>query len=188
MEKPKKDSSHEKIVPYNPEWVDMYNTETSKLKEVFGRELIGIEHIGSTSVPRLSAKPIIDIMVLVASSDIADQMIPKLKELGYPFDMELHKKTQSPERHLFRKGNPTEYHLSIAYTDKGSFWKRQLAFRDYLREHSEERDRYAKLKQELIKKDPTGKDAYIVSKTDLINEILDKSGFVRWKPSDGVDK
>lgn len=182
MEKPQGDSSHEQVVLYDPEWVDLYEKEADKLKEVFGNDLLGIEHIGSTSVPGLSAKPIIDIMVLVESPEVADQVAPKLQELGYPFDMELHKKTEFPERHLFRKGKPTEFHLSIAYANKGSFWKRQLAFRDYLREHSEEKDRYAELKQKLIEEDPTGQSAYIGGKTDLINEMLDKSGFERWKP------
>lgn len=181
MEKTQADSSHERVVPYNPEWVDLYELEVTKLEEVFGDDLLEIEHIGSTSVPGLPAKSIIDIMVLIDSHENAEKFTPKLQELGYPFDFTSHT-DKSTERHLFRKGNPTQYHLSIAYVDRGSFWKRQLAFRDYLREHPEERDRYAALKQELIKEDPTGKDSYIGGKTDLVNEMLDKSGFVRWKP------
>ncbi|MEK7180554.1 MAG: GrpB family protein [Patescibacteria group bacterium] len=181
MKKNQGDSSHENILPYNPEWIHLYEAEAEKLKQVFGNELLGIEHIGSTSVPELPAKPIIDIMVLIDSHENAAKYIPKLEVLGYPFDFTAHT-DKSTERHLFRKGNPTHYHLSIAYVDRGSFWKRQLAFRDYLREHPEERDRYASLKQELIKNDPTGMDSYTGEKTDLVNEILDKSGFVRWKP------
>lgn len=181
MEKTHADSSHEQIAPYNPDWVDLYKTEAEKLREVFGNDILGIEHIGSTSVPGLPAKPIIDIMVLIDSYENAEKYIPKLEAIGYPFDSTAHT-DKSTERHLFRKGNPTEYHLSIAYADRGSFWKRQLAFRDYLREHPEERDRYAELKQNLIKEDPTGKNGYIGGKTDLVNEMLDKSGFVRWKP------
>lgn len=181
MEKNQADSSHEQVALYNPEWVNVYETEAEKLKEVFGDDLLGIEHIGSTSVPGLPAKSIIDIMVLIDSHENAEKYIPKLEAIGYPFDSAAHT-DKSTERHLFRKGNPTEYHLSIAYADRGSFWERQLAFRDYLREHPEERDRYAELKQKLIKEDPTGKNGYIGGKTDLVNEMLDKSGFVRWKP------
>lgn len=153
-----------------------------KLKEFFGDELLGIEHIGSTSVPGLSAKPIVDIMVQVENQQKADQFIPSLQNLGYLFNTDLHSKIESPERHFFRKGDPTQFHLSLAYKDKGSFWKRQLAFRDYLRTHPDERDRYAELKQKLIKEDPTGRELYIQGKTDMINEMLDNSGFVRWKP------
>src|SRR3990167_1039196 len=138
MEKSQGDSSHEQIVPYNPEWVDMYETEAAKLKEVFGDDLLGIEHIGSTSVPGLPAKPIIDIMVLIDSHENVSKLIPRLQELGYPFDSTSHTDI-STERRLFRKGNPAESHLSVAYADKGGFWKRQLAFRDYLRSHPDER-------------------------------------------------
>ncbi|HPW39680.1 MAG TPA: GrpB family protein [bacterium] len=187
MKKTYRDSAHENILPYNPEWVRLYEAEAEKLREVFGAELLGLEHIGSSSVPGLSAKPIIDIMALIDSHENAEKFIPKLQELGYSFDFTA-ETDKSTERHLFRKGKPTQYHLSIAYADRGSFWKRQLAFRDYLREHPEERDRYAKLKQRLIKEDPTGKDLYIKGKTDLVNEILDKSGFVRWKPPTKKDQ
>ena len=182
MEKIQTDSSHEKITQYNPEWVHLFEVEAVKLKEIFGNELLGVEHIGSTSIPGLAAKPIVDIMVLISNHSDADKFISPLSQIGYWFDTEVHAKTPNPERHFFRKGNPTQFHLSIAYEDKGSFWKRQISFRDYLRTHSDERDRYAALKQKLITEDPTGKDTYIGGKTDLINEMLDKSGFVRWKP------
>lgn len=175
------DSSHTQVIPYDPKWADMYGSEAEKLKKVFGDELLGIEHIGSTSIPGLASKSIIDIMVLIDSHESAAKFLPQLEKIDYPFDPSSHT-DKSTERHLFRKGNPTQYHLSIAYKDRGSFWERQLAFRDYLRNHPEDRDRYEALKLELIKKDPTGKDAYIGGKTGLINEILDKSGFVRWKP------
>lgn len=182
MEKTQVYSSHEKIVRYNPEWADLYEKEAVILQEAFGSDLLGIEHIGSTSVRGLSAKSIIDLMVLIDSHENANKFIPKLQGIGYSFDSASHS-DKSTERHLLRKGDPTQYHLSIAYADRGSFWKRQLAFRDYLRGNSEERDRYATLKQELIKKDPTGKGSYIGGKTELVNEMLDRSGFVRWKPS-----
>ncbi len=179
-----RDSSHEQIVPYDPEWVSWYEMEAENLKLIFGDSLLGIEHIGSTSVPGLAAKPIIDIAVLIAGHQGVDQFIPKLIQFGYPFNPGIHAQVESPERHFFRKGKPTKYHLSIAYQNRGSFWKRQLAFRDYLRLHPVDRDRYAELKQKLIQKDPTGKDSYIIGKTDLVNEILDKAGFIRWKPGD----
>lgn len=173
--------SHTTLEQYNPEWIQLYETEKKKLEECFDGEILGIEHIGSTSIPGLPAKPIIDIMILIDSHENVEKFILKLETLGYPFN-QTSLTDKSTERHLFRKGNPTQYHLSIAYADRGGFWKRQLAFRDYLREHPNERDRYAELKHTLIKQDPTGKKGYIEGKTDLINEILDKSGFVRWKP------
>jgi len=178
MKEVQQDTSHKQIVPYNPEWIDFYNIEARKLKGVFGDGLLGIEHIGSTSVPGLPAKPIIDMMILIDNHKNAENFIPKLKNLGYNFDPNAHT-DKSTERHLLRKGKPTQFHLSIAYESRGCFWKRQLAFRDYLRKHPNERDRYAKLKRKLIVKDPTGKDAYIEGKTDLVNKILDSAGFKR---------
>ncbi len=182
------DSSHEQVVPYNPAWATEYEIEAEKLKRIFGDELLGIEHIGSTSVPGLAAKPIIDIAVLIADHKDVEKFIPALQNLDYVFDAVVHAKTQSNERHFFRKGKPSEFHLSVAYADKGSFWKRQLAFRDYLRANPDERDRYAALKKELIAQDPTGQNTYIGGKTDLINEMLDKSGFVRWRSPAELEK
>ncbi len=181
MEKAPTDSSHEQVLEYNPEWIEMYESESEKIKEIFGDELLGIEHIGSTSIPGLSAKPIIDMMVLIETHENAEKFIPVLQSLDYNFNSSTHT-DKSTERHLLRKGNPTQFHLSIAYKSRGSFWDRQLAFRDYLRTHPEERNQYQELKQKLIQDDPTGKNTYVAGKTNLVNEILDKTDFVRWKP------
>ncbi len=171
------DISHTEIQNYNPEWIKVYEEESNKIKELIGDKIIEIEHIGSTSIPDLSSKPIIDIAILISSWEDADNLIGSLESLGYTFDTNLHQSQNNPERHLFRKGNPTEFHLSIAYKDKASFWERQILFRDYLREHPEEREHYAKLKQELITKDPTGKDNYVMGKTDFVMSVLKKAGF-----------
>jgi len=171
------DISHIEIQNYNPEWMTMYENEARKIKELMGDRILEIEHIGSTSIPELSSKPIIDIAVLVPSWEDADGLIETIETLGYVFDLGVHQAQSNPERHLFRKGNPTKFHLSIAYQNKASFWERQILFRDYLKEHPEERGNYAKLKQELITKDPTGKDEYVAGKTDFVMGILKKAGF-----------
>lgn len=177
METSKEDISHRQILPYDPEWVHLYENEAEKIKNVFGGDLLGIEHIGSTSIPGLSSKPIIDIMVLIESHENAEKFFSKLNEIGYPFNFDAHT-DKSTERHLFRKGNPTRFHLSIAYLNRGGFWKRQIAFRDYLRSHLEEIKRYEELKHYLIKADPTGKGGYISGKTDFVNEILNKAAII----------
>ena len=170
-------SSHKQILPYDPSWADAYKTEAERLKPIFGDSLVGIEHIGSTSVPGLASKPIIDIGVLIKSHMEANNFIESLAILGYVFDRDLHEKTQFPERHFFRKGNPTQFHLSVAYADKAKFWSRQLLFRNYLRTHPEDRRRYEELKKKLIAEDPSGTGAYISGKSELIQEILKKAGF-----------
>ena len=171
------DTSHTDIKEYDPKWVELYNQEAYKIKELLGDKIIRIEHIGSTSIPGLVSKPIIDIAIEVPSWKDADALIEPLATLGYPFDISEHGKHATPERHLLKKGTPTEFHLSICYADRGSFLERQILFRNYLREHDEDRDAYSALKKELIEKDPTGKGDYIGNKTDFIMRILKKAGF-----------
>lgn len=171
---------HTTLTPYNPLWPKLFISEAALIAPIFGDALLGIEHIGSTAIPGLPAKPIIDIMVLINSHEDVERFLPALAEIGYPFNTARHTES-STERHFFRKGEPTQFHLSIAYQSRGSFWNRQLAFRDYLRTHPDDRDAYATLKATLMQQDPTGGDAYIAGKTDLVNNILDKAGFVRWQ-------
>ncbi len=164
-----KDLSHIMLIPYQSGWKDKFEVEKVKLKEIFGDKAVAIEHIGSTSIPRLSAKPIIDITVLIEKREDGDSFIKPLEEFEYSYD----KLNSSGERHLFRKGNPTEFHLSIAYQDKGSFWERQILFRDYLKNHPDSRDEYQKIKENLLKNDPTGKDSYLSGKSEFVNKILE---------------
>jgi GrpB-like predicted nucleotidyltransferase (UPF0157 family) len=98
----------------------------------------------------------------------ADKFVDSLDQLGYWYD----KSKSSGERHFFKKGKPTEFHLSIAYTDKGNFWERQILFRDYLRIYPKARNEYSPLKENLLKKDPTGNDYYISGKSEFVQKIL----------------
>mgnify|MGYP006367783937 FL=1 len=152
------DVSHEQLLPYDPKWKEEYEKEKNKLENVFGEEIIDIQHIGSTAIPNLSAKPIVDIGVLLKTDTVAESFIEPLKEIGYVFNVEGHTKFGSPERHFLRKGNPTKFHLSLGYADRGSFWKRQILFRDYLRTHQKEREEYQKIKEQGLRVDPSGAD------------------------------
>lgn len=162
------DISHTQLLLSHSSWKEKFQAEKDELQKIFGDTAINIEHIGSTSIDGLPSKPIIDIAVLIEKREDADKFIKLLDRLSYRYD----KENSSGERHFFRKGDPTEFHLSIAYADKGSFWKRQLLFRDYLRNHPEARDEYARLKENLLKEDPTGKDGYIGGKSEFIQRIL----------------
>lgn len=162
-------ASHTILLPYQDSWREKFDQEKSKLTEVFGTKAVAIEHIGSTSIPGLSAKPIVDIAVLIEKTEEGGEFVELLKELGYWHD----EPSSSGERRFFRKGDPTEFHLSIAYKDKGGFWERQILFRNYLRKHDDLRDEYAQLKGSLLQNDPTGKDSYIAGKSDFVNKVLD---------------
>lgn len=129
-------------VPHTDDWKVLYGSEAVLLKKLFGSYLIDMQHIGSTAVPDLLAKPIIDIAVQIATYADADRFIAPLQELGYAYKPEL----SSVERHFFQKGEPILFHLSISYLDRGGYWGRQIAFRDYLTGHSEARREYEQIK------------------------------------------
>lgn len=167
------DSSHTKILPYQSDWAEKFEVEKTKLEEAFGVSALEIEHIGSTSVEGLAAKPIIDIAVMIKNFADVDKFIEPLEKIGYKYNVP----ATPGERHYFQKGDPIEYQLSIAYADRGGFWPRQILFRDYLRQHSEARDEYAKLKIGLLEQDPTGGGTYISGKSEFVYKILELAGW-----------
>lgn len=166
------DTSHQEVREYDPKWALLFEQEADGIKSLLGDKITRIEHIGSTSISGLASKPIIDIAIEIPSSENIESVIEPLSALGY-----VSSKDVSTERHFLRKGIPTTFHLSVCYGDKGSFLVRQILFRDYLREHEEDRDVYATLKKDLLQKDPTGKSEYIGGKTDFVMLILKKAGF-----------
>jgi GrpB-like predicted nucleotidyltransferase (UPF0157 family) len=137
------------VVPYRKGWVELFEQEAGLLRRALGEKALSIEHIGSTSIPGIEAKPIIDIMVAVDSLTGAKEHIPALEALGYvykPYDT-------IPERLYFSKENAPEYrthHLNLA-TQESSFWKNQLAFRDYLRAHDRVAGEYVDLKKNIAR-------------------------------------
>lgn len=158
------------IEKYSPAWSKKYKLESKKIKAILGNEIKDIQHIGSTSIPGTIAKPIIDIGVLVDSIDNINYFVKKLESLGYSYKSDM----SSVERIFFRKGSPVEYHLSIA-CPKHTFWKRQIGFRDYLRQHLALVNEYNQLKSKNIENTPT-KDFSDLSKSKIYNQ--GKSDFV----------
>lgn len=171
------DSFHTEIQDYDPKWVEMYTEESEKIKDLLGDKILQIEHIGSTSIPGLAGKPIIDMAIVVPTSNDANNLVQPLINLGYIFDFDIHEKSGGTERHFLKKGTPTKFHLSVCYADRGSFLERQILFRNYLRNHSEARDQYAELKKDLLKQDPSGKNEYLNNKKDFVMSTLKKAGF-----------
>ncbi len=160
---------------YNPQWPEKFENEALKIREILGNQILDIQHIGSTSIPNLSAKPIIDIGVLVSSIDDVQFFVSKLSIIGYD-----HKPDMSSEERIFlRKGNPVEYHLSVA-CPKHLFWNRNITFRDYLRTHPELAKEYENLKIKNLSETPeTDSDdlsrskIYNKGKGDFVQKVLD---------------
>lgn len=136
-------------VPHSNKWKVLYKDESTLIKEIFGSSLFQIQHIGSTSIPDILSKPIIDIAVQISDHKDANKFIEPLEKLGYIYQPE----KSSVERHFFQKGNPIKFHLSIAYLSRGGYWKRQIAFRDYLVTHEDARREYEQIKIKGLNKD-----------------------------------
>ncbi len=152
---------------YSQQWKSLYEREVIRIRDVIGDLVIDIQHIGSTAIPNMTAKPIIDIAVMLPSFDKAKELIKPLNGLGYNYD----EPASSSERYFFRKGEPTQYHLSLTVPNV-SFWHRQILFRDYLISHPSVAKEYEELKIKMIKKDPTGEEDYLKAKGPFVQKVL----------------
>ena len=163
------------VVEYDPKWVTLYREEKAKILAAIGRLAVAIEHIGSTAVVGLGAKPIIDIMVGVIRLSDAQQCMEPLGSIGYEYQPQ-HEAT-IPERRFFRKGElPKEQHYHLHMVEKGSgFWKTHLAFRDYLRTDPETTRQYCELKKKLASKYGSDREGYTEAKTSFIESIVAKA-------------
>ena len=174
------------IEQFQPTWRGKFEDEKRSLTAVFGEKALEIEHIGSTAILDLPSKPIIDIAMMIATHEDADGFTDGLCQLGYEYYPSTlwNIPPDRAERHFYTKGDPIEYHLSVAYADRGGFWRRQILFRDYLRAHPESRDEYAKLKVDLMRQhqyqrpSQSSGSGYSAGKTDFVHGILDLAG---WK-------
>lgn len=160
------------IEEYTPNWALQFTEEQKIIKNIMGDAAIAIEHIGSTSVERLSAKPILDMMIGIRTLNDIDMFIEPLKAIGY--EHVLHEKF--PNRRFFRKGlwRAGTHHLHI-YQYGSDEWNHNLLFRDYLRNHPNVRQQYEQLKKELANKHRFDKVAYTNAKAPFILDIIKKA-------------
>jgi GrpB-like predicted nucleotidyltransferase (UPF0157 family) len=158
------------IEDYDPQWPMMYAIESDRIRNVLGNLLVAIEHIGSTSVPGLAAKPRIDIMPAVASEDVLDQTIEPVTSLGFEYISRF--EDEMPYRRLFsRDGGDEQIAVNIhTVAINSEFWERHLLFRDYLRTHPDVADEYACLKRQLAPRFSVTSD-YALAKTEFIKSI-----------------
>lgn len=155
------------LAPHDPHWAVAFAGEAARLRKALGSYILSIEHIGSTAIPGIPAKPILDIAVAVRRFEEAAVCIPRLQDLGYEHLGE----NGIPGRHFLRRGHPTTHHLHIS--ELGSCpWEEHLLFRDYLRSHPAEAQRYAALKLALAQRYPQDRDAYLEGKAAFITAAL----------------
>jgi GrpB-like predicted nucleotidyltransferase (UPF0157 family) len=164
------------VVNYDPRWPTLFDEEANRLRAALDPSLIsGLEHFGSTAVPGLSAKPIIDILIAVRSlADAQTSFVEALRKLDYVYWAENPKK----DRMFFVKGMPPfgsrrSHHVHVTETH-GEMWQR-LAFRNYLRAHPGEAEIYEQLKRRLATEHQTDREAYTDAKSAYIESVMRKA-------------
>ncbi|MBS1493556.1 MAG: GrpB family protein [Bacteroidetes bacterium] len=184
------------IVPYNPEWKIKFEEEKKILSELLKEFNPEIEHIGSTAIEGLGAKPIVDIQIGMRKYEDLDAIVDKMIAAGYVY----YKKYEDvlPGRRYFvkaanpnndtlpkilytyddifdRKEHPHLFHIHSVELDS-DWWRRHIAFRDYLRNNDNARDEYYKLKVDLARKEWEDKNDYTDAKTDFVKSIEKLAG------------
>jgi GrpB-like predicted nucleotidyltransferase (UPF0157 family) len=150
-----------------PEWRSLFLEEAYRLRSSIGDYILDIQHIGSTSIPGMSAKPILDIGIAVENFEEAGRCVPPMEELGYTYKGE----NGIPRRHYFVKGDPRTHHVHM-FELESEEWINHLLFRDYLIKDPKTAQEYARLKEELVKRFPTNREAYQAGKDGFIKEVL----------------
>ena len=170
------------IAAYDPGWPAKFEAERADLQECIGPWVVGgIHHVGSTSVPGLPAKPVIDILVGVESLDRARPCIEKVASLGYLYSPYL-----GDVMHWFCKPNPARrtHHLHLVPVGSPRYLD-ELAFRDALRGDQALAERYAALKHDLAARFPGDRDTYTQHKAPFVREVLEARVASRQAPCTG---
>jgi GrpB-like predicted nucleotidyltransferase (UPF0157 family) len=163
------ESGHSKLVPYDPRWPALFREAEAEIRAAAGDRILCIEHVGSTSVPGLTAKPVLDILVGVADFAAALDLVPALAPLGYEFRPQ----EEIPDRHYFRRrvGTLRTHHLSLAEPASKHF-RDTIAFRDALRADARLAREYEAVKLALAARFPRDRVAYTDGKTDFVVGVL----------------
>ena len=158
-----------RIVAPDPRWPRWFDEEGALVRAALGRSLLGLEHVGSTSVPGLGAKPTIDMMAGLADRDEADAALPALAQIGYN---NVSSETDDPDWYYCigkTDVSARHFHLHLARHESG-FWHRHIVFRDFLRAHPAAAGEYFKLKQSLA----------ACCREERMKYCTAKTGFIRW--------
>jgi GrpB-like predicted nucleotidyltransferase (UPF0157 family) len=154
-----------RIVDHDPSWTLLAADELRRIGQALGPAAARLEHVGSTAVPGLAAKPILDLQVSVDALEPRARYVEPLERLGYMFAPA----PEAPDYHFFARPpeRPRSHHLHVC--EVGSHHElRHLAVRDFLRSHDDEAARYAALKRRVVERHPQDRLAYIEGKEDYV--------------------
>ena len=160
-----------RVVDHDPGWAVLGAEACLQVKQAGDNLIADVQHVGSTAVPDLPAKPILDLAAAVTTLEAIPELVEKLEAIGYIYRGD----GKDEGGHLFiRKSGPDirTIHLHVVTLDDVQ-WTNYLRFRDLLRQDASLRERYAKLKQELKDRFPVDRKAYTDSKHDFIRAIID---------------
>lgn len=155
------------LVEYDPSWSERFESERERIVAALGEHARAIEHVGSTAVPGLAAKPIVDVLLIVADSSDEESYVPALEAAGFHLrvrepDWYEHRMLKSPDSavnlHVFSEGSPEA--------------ERMVGFRDRLRRDDQDRERYAAAKRELARKTWKYLQHYADAKASIVEDIL----------------
>jgi GrpB-like predicted nucleotidyltransferase (UPF0157 family) len=159
------------LLPHDPRWLIAAAEECRGISRACGEAILRAEHIGSTSVPGLVAKPVLDLMPLLRGYDDGYACVAPMRALGYWYAGDF----GIAGRHLFVKGSPRTHHAHML-VDGSKEARRHLAVRDTLREHPEWSARYAALKRDLAARFGADREGYAMAKAEFMRELFDFAG------------
>ena len=167
-------TKHVVVLPYDAQWRQDFLKIKDELIDALGQQAVSIEHVGSTSVQGLSAKPIIDVDVVIKDYSVLDRVIISLENIGYRYEGDL----GIAGREAFKydgKEHLRKHHLYVCPQDSAEL-HRHIAFRDYLRSHPEAAREYGRIKEEGARLYPFDIDGYIEYKSPFIEKIYANIG------------
>ena len=159
-----------RVSPYREEWKLLFEIEKRDIEEAIGDYIEDIQHVGSTSIPGMPAKPILDIAIAVKDFEEARVCIEPLCDRGYSFKGE----NGIPRRHYFLKGEPCTHHIHMLEKDSEE-WEKLILFRDYLRSNQNTAEEYKELKRNLLQRLRGNRKAYQAAKSDFVETVIRKS-------------
>ena len=161
------------LVPHQERWASDFEKEREVLQKIFGEDALSIQHVGSTAIPGIPAKPIIDISVSVKDFSVIEKYLETLASQGY----QLKQDDLRTDRRFFTKGPEScRTHYLHVGEEGGSYVRDKILFRDFLRKHPEVAQEYADLKSRLGRVHSNDRYTYTEKKTDFIKNVLQRVG------------
>jgi GrpB-like predicted nucleotidyltransferase (UPF0157 family) len=167
------------VVPHNPQWRDAFEAEAKQVAAALGEHVVAVHHIGSTAIPNIYAKPVVDLLVEIRDITEVDNRSSAMESLGY----EVMGEYGIPGRRYFRKDNAEgirTHHLH-AFEAGSAEVERHLTFRDYMVAHPVDAQRYSELKRRLAEEHPQSMDGYMDGKDGFIKEMERRAAW--WRAS-----